>query len=101
MRTIEDFKNMENYKKLVATLKDLGVHGSLYLCNTYMRNSSSKPFVSIIAPNSDKVDKALENAIPALEVEDVDYYGPSEFGIFVMVYDTHKGMSNFTLLEEV
>lgn len=101
MRTIEDLKNMENYKKLIATLKDLGVHGSLYICNTYMRNPSSKPYVIIITPNADAVDEALETAIPTLEVEDADYYGPSAFGIFVVVFDTYEGMNGFTLLEEV
>lgn len=101
MRTVEDFKKMGNYQKLVTTLKNLGVHGSLYLCNTYMHNPRSKPYVVIIAPNADVVDEALEMAIPALENEDADYYGPSEFGIFVVVFDTYEGMGGFTLLEEV
>lgn len=77
MRTVEDFKKMGNYQKLVTTLKNLGVHGSLYLCNNYTDLPESKPYVIIIAPNSDEVDAALENAIPALEDEDADYYGPS------------------------
>lgn len=86
---------------MIATLKDLGVHGSLYLYNTYMRNPSAKPYVIIIAPNADEVDNSLKTAIPALEEEDADYYGPSEFGIYVVVFDTYECMNRFTLLEEV
>lgn len=101
MRTIADLKNMENYKKLISAIKGLNVHGTVYVCNSFVSNPNSKPFVIFLTENYEEVDTQLESIFPELVDEDADYYGPSAFGIFVMVFGIDEETVGFIKVEEV
>lgn len=100
MRTIEALKGMENYRKVIDTLRRINVHGTVYISDIYFTLLESKPLFAILVNNADYVEDTMDELIPELSTGDLVSNPEDKIGFVTVFYEPTEDVTGFVKVEE-